>query len=82
MALPLGKVGIAEIPNESAVLKAMQSGISDKTGSIFPRSRRWQERNELGKEQGDEGDAAKNSREPIRAVSCISRPCVSRQLRP
>jgi hypothetical protein len=32
MALPLGKVGIAEIPNESAVLNAMQSGSPNKTG--------------------------------------------------
>jgi hypothetical protein len=37
MALPLGEAGINEIPNESAVLSAMQSSISDKTGLyIFP----------------------------------------------
>ena len=37
MALPLGEAGINEIPNESAVLNAMQSGIGDKTGLyIFP----------------------------------------------
>ena len=37
MALPLGEAGINEIPNESAVLGAMQSGIGDKTGLyIFP----------------------------------------------
>jgi len=37
MALPLGEAGISEIPNESAVLGAMQSGIGDKTGLyIFP----------------------------------------------
>ena len=37
MALPLGEAGINEIPNESAVLGAMQSSISDKTGLyIFP----------------------------------------------
>jgi hypothetical protein len=37
MALPLGEAGINEIPNESAVLGAMQSGIGDKTG-LFPVS--------------------------------------------
>ena len=37
MALPLGEAGISEIPNESAVLSAMQSSMSDKTGLyIFP----------------------------------------------
>ena len=37
MALPLGEAGIAEIPNESAVLNAMQSNIGEKTGLyIFP----------------------------------------------
>jgi hypothetical protein len=37
MALPLGEVGIAEIPNESAVLNAIQSGSPNKTGLyIFP----------------------------------------------
>jgi len=37
MALPLGEAGISEIPNESAVLDAMQSNIGDKTGLyIFP----------------------------------------------
>ena len=37
MALPLGEAGINEIPNESAVLSAMQSSIGDKTGlHIFP----------------------------------------------
>ncbi len=37
MALPLGEAGINEIPNESAVLGAMQSSIGDKTGLyIFP----------------------------------------------
>ena len=40
MALPLGEAGINEIPNESAVLGAMQSGIGDKTGlwGFFPVS--------------------------------------------
>jgi hypothetical protein len=37
MALPLGEAGINEIPNEAAVLSAMQSTIGDKTGLyIFP----------------------------------------------
>jgi len=37
MALPLGEAGLTEIPNESAVLSAMQSNIGDKTGLyIFP----------------------------------------------
>ncbi len=37
MALPLGEAGINEIPNESAVLSAMQSSIGDKTCLyIFP----------------------------------------------
>jgi hypothetical protein len=37
MALPLGEAGIAEIPNESAVLSTMQSNIGDQTGLyIFP----------------------------------------------
>ncbi|HZA38170.1 MAG TPA: hypothetical protein VE486_03435 [Candidatus Baltobacteraceae bacterium] len=37
MFLPLGEAGISEIPNESAVLSAMQSNIGDQTGLyIFP----------------------------------------------
>jgi hypothetical protein len=37
MALPLGEAGIREIPNESAVLSAMQSNIGEQTGLyIFP----------------------------------------------
>jgi len=35
MALPLGEAGIREIPNESAVLSAMQSNIGEQTGCIF-----------------------------------------------
>jgi hypothetical protein len=31
-ALPLGEAEISEIPNESAVLRAMQSSRGDKTG--------------------------------------------------
>jgi hypothetical protein len=35
--LPLGEAGIGEIPNESAVLNAMQSNIGEQTGLyIFP----------------------------------------------
>src|SRR5450755_3481502 len=37
MALPLGEAGIQEIPNESAVLDAMQSNIAEKSGLyLFP----------------------------------------------
>ncbi|HEX4665090.1 MAG TPA: hypothetical protein VH207_00715 [Chthoniobacterales bacterium] len=37
MALPLGEAGIAEMPNETAVLSAMQSSIAEKSGLyIFP----------------------------------------------
>jgi hypothetical protein len=37
LVLPLGEAGIGEIPNESAVLGAMQSSIGDQTGLyIFP----------------------------------------------
>jgi len=37
MALPLGEAGIREMPNESAVLSAMQSSMGEKTGLyIFP----------------------------------------------
>jgi hypothetical protein len=37
MGLPLGEAGVNEIPNESAVLNAMQSNIGDKAGLyIFP----------------------------------------------
>jgi hypothetical protein len=37
MALPLGEAGINEIPNESAVLGAMQSSMGERTGLyIFP----------------------------------------------
>ena len=37
MALPLGEAGINEIPNESAVLNAMQSSMGDNAGLyIFP----------------------------------------------
>jgi len=37
MFLPLGEAGISEIPNESAVLSAMQSSIGERTGLyIFP----------------------------------------------
>jgi hypothetical protein len=37
MALPLGEAGIKEIPNESSVISAFQSNMSDKSGLyIFP----------------------------------------------
>jgi hypothetical protein len=40
MALPLGEAGINEIPNESAVLSAMQSSMGDNAGLyIFPHPR-------------------------------------------
>jgi hypothetical protein len=32
LVLPLGEAGIQEIPNESAVLRALQSNIGDQTG--------------------------------------------------
>jgi len=35
MALPLGEAGIGEIPNEAAVLSAMQSSIADEAGLYF-----------------------------------------------
>jgi hypothetical protein len=35
MALPLGEAGIREIPNEAAVLGAMQSSITDEAGLYF-----------------------------------------------
>jgi hypothetical protein len=35
MALPLGEAGIKEIPNEQAVLGAMQSSIGEKSGFYF-----------------------------------------------
>ena len=37
MVLPLGETGVAEIPNESAVLSTLQTNIGDQTGLyIFP----------------------------------------------
>ena len=39
MALPLGEAGIDEIPNDSAVLSAMQSSIGDKHESLSRQSR-------------------------------------------
>ena len=39
MALPLGEAGIREIPNEAAVLGAMQSNIAQKSESpISPKA--------------------------------------------
>jgi hypothetical protein len=56
LALPLGEAGIAEIPNESGVLSAMQSNIGDQTGLfIFPglgvgKNATRQEKNEAMKQ--------------------------------
>jgi hypothetical protein len=37
MVLPLGEAGVREIPNEQAVLAAMQANIGDKSGLyLFP----------------------------------------------
>jgi uncharacterized membrane protein YkgB len=54
--LPLGEAGIGEIPNESAVLSAMQNNIGDQTGLyIFPglgigKNATRQEKNEAMKQ--------------------------------
>jgi len=59
MALPLGEAGIREIPNESAVLSAMQSNIGDQTGLyIFPgpgvgKNATRQEKNEAMKHMAE-----------------------------
>jgi len=59
MALPLGEAGLGEIPNESAVLSAMQSNIGDQTGLyIFPgpgvgKNATRQEKNEAMKHMGE-----------------------------
>jgi hypothetical protein len=59
MALPLGEAGIHEIPNESAVLSAMQSNIGDQTGLyIFPgpgvgKNATRQEKNEAMKHMAE-----------------------------
>ena len=67
MALPLGEAGINEIPNESAVLGAMQSSIGDKTGLyIFPGLGVGKSATREEKKRGNETNAAKNSREPVR----------------
>jgi len=56
LLLPLGEAGIGEIPNESAVLSAMQSNIGDQAGLyIFPglgvgKNPTRQERNEAMKQ--------------------------------
>jgi len=57
MALPLGEAGISEVPNEQAVLAAMQSNIAEKSGLYFfpgpgvgPNATR-QERNEAMKQE-------------------------------
>ena len=59
MALPLGEAGISEIPNESAVVSAMQSSIGEQTGLyIFPgpgvgKNATRQEKNEAMKHMGE-----------------------------
>jgi hypothetical protein len=59
MALPLGEAGIREIPNESAVLNAMQSTIGEQTGLyIFPgpdvgKNATRQEKNEAMKHMSE-----------------------------
>jgi len=59
MFLPLGEAGISEIPNESAVLSAMQSSIGERTGLyIFPgpgvgKNATRQEKHEAMKHMGE-----------------------------
>jgi hypothetical protein len=59
MALPLGEAGLGEIPNESAVLSAMQSNIGDQTGLyVFPgrglgKNATRQEKEEAMKHMGE-----------------------------
>jgi hypothetical protein len=59
MALPLGEAGLGEIPNESAVLSAMQSNIGEQTGLyIFPgrglgKNATRQEKEEAMKHMGE-----------------------------
>ena len=59
MFLPLGEAGLREIPNESAVLSAMQSNIGEQTGLyIFPgpgvgKNATRQEKNEAMKHIGE-----------------------------
>ena len=80
MALPLGEAGIREIPNESAVLSAMQSNIGDQTGLyIFPgpgvgKDASRQEKNEAMKHM------AEKLRPTLPAFSCITRPVVRSRL--
>jgi hypothetical protein len=59
MFLPLGEAGISEIPNESAVLSAMQSNIGEQAGLyIFPgpgvgKNATRQEKNEAMKHMAE-----------------------------
>jgi len=59
MFLPFGETGISEIPNESAVLSAMQNNIGDQTGLyIFPgpgvgKNATRQEKNEAMKHMAE-----------------------------
>src|SRR5438552_14117182 len=74
MALPLGEAGLREIPNESAVLGAMQNNIGEQTGLyIFPapgvgKNSTLQEKNEAMKHMGEKW------RRILPAFSCIMRP--------
>ena len=61
MALPLGEAGIREIPNEAAVLSAMQSSIAEKAGLyFFPWFRAWPQ-----SEPGSEHEAMKHMDEKL-----------------
>jgi hypothetical protein len=59
MALPLGEAGVRELPNESAVLSAMQRSIGEQTGLyIFPgpgvgKNATRQEKNEAMKHMSE-----------------------------
>ena len=55
MALPLGQAGINEIPNESALLSAMQSSMGEKSGLfIFRWNRSLAVSQRLASEHSDE----------------------------
>jgi len=80
MALPLGEAGIAEIPNESAVLSTMQSNVGDQTGLyIFPgmgvgKNATRQEKSEAMKTW------MKRSQRILLVFSCIMRQAVRSHL--
>src|SRR5437588_12152785 len=35
MALPLGKTGVKELPNQQAIFAALQAGLGDKGGGLY-----------------------------------------------